>query len=87
MKIDTKALRTELDLLANPVLTDENGQPIRHHGEAIRVTVVIDKRMASKVGIDERTMAYRIRLNSPRIRNQSQLDDKLTWVRKVIGGA
>ncbi len=72
MQIDTKAIQVELDALINPVFTDTDGQPIpRRKDDTTKVTVVIDKQMTGKVGIDQRDMSYRIRVNRIKIHNQS----------------
>lgn len=87
MKIDTKAIQAELDALVNPVLADLDGEVIRRRTvDTMKVAVVVDKQMTSKVGIDFRDTSYRIRLNSTKIRTQGQLDEKVAFVKKEIGG-
>lgn len=87
MKIDTKAIQAGLDILINPVLTDTGGQAIsRHKADTMKVTVKVDLKMTSKVGLDETDTGYTIRLNRLKIHTQGQLDGSLSWVKKEIGG-
>ena len=86
MKIDTKAIQAELDALVNPVLTDTDGEPIpRRPGTMMKIAVKVD-RLTSTVGLDETDHSYTIRLSRTKIHNQAQLDEKIAWVKKEIGG-
>ncbi|KKN16955.1 hypothetical protein LCGC14_0970720 [marine sediment metagenome] len=85
MQIDTKIIQADLDALVNPVFTDTDGQVIPRHN-TMKVVVKVDRQMTSTVGLDETDHSYTIRLNRIKIRDQAQLDEKVAWVKKEIGG-
>ena len=87
MQIDTKAIQAELDALVNPVLTDQDGQPIPRRKDSIyKVTDKVDLQMTSKVGIDYRDNSYTVRLNRTKIISQGQLDEIMAYLKKELGG-
>ena len=89
MKINTRVIQEELDRLANPVLTDQNGEPVRRpRHQHLKVRVLLDKTMLCRKGIREYeengTIGKDFKLNPVKIHTPNQLNDALEWFRSEL---
>jgi len=87
--INTKQIQEELDKLANPVLTNENGEPVRRpRHQYLKIKVLLDKGMLCRKGIREYeeggVIGMTFRLNPAKIHTPNQLNEAVAWFKSEL---
>jgi len=89
VSIDTEAILKELDGLANPELSDKEGNGIRRH-TTCKVSVKLDNKLPSACGVYEwergGKIGFTFTFNPMRIKTQEQLERHLQFCRNSIVG-